>query len=110
MTLTGNQTALTLSHLYSISEQGTATANNPFRQIQPNLFVNSGTVSVYGYNGATKPTALSGMVLNSTPTVVAGILPFDILPTYIAVVQVSGTSTEVVITDAGIVTDLGVIS
>lgn len=65
-------------------------------QRYPNLFINSGTVDVYGSNSATQPTSLSSMVLNDENTGVSGIVKFEIVPKWIAIVQNTGTTTELV--------------
>lgn len=79
-------------------------------QGEPNLWINSGTVNVYGSGSLTAPVALSGMTLNAENT---GVGPGHVLiamaPTYIALTQASGTSTEIVIYGIS-VTDLGAIA
>lgn len=82
------ETTLLLGRLYRTGPAGT--------QRNARLFINSGTVSVYGSDSATQPTALSQMTLNTENTGVSGIKEFGLVPKYIAIVQASGTTTELV--------------
>lgn len=74
------------------------------------LFINSGSVDVYGSNSSLTPTSLSQMVLPSVNTDVSGIESFFIVPNYIAITQNSGTTTDLSLSGIKIVRDLGAIS
>lgn len=105
MALKSFQTAIALNKLYRVSLDYDSAAD----QIKPSLFVNSGSVNVYGYNGATKPTQLSGMVLPTINENVSALFTFNVIPSYIAITQNSGTITELVLSGLEI-QDLGAIS
>lgn len=105
MTLKPFQTAIALNKLYRVSLD----YNSASDQIKPSLFVNSGNVNVYGYNGATKPTQLSGMVLPTINQNINTLFTFNMIPSYIAITQNSGTTTELVLSGLEI-QDLGAIS
>lgn len=82
------ETTLALSRLYRTGAAGS--------KAKARLFINSGTVSVYGSDSATQPASLAAMTLNTENTGVSGIVKFDVVPKYIAIVQESGTTTELV--------------
>jgi hypothetical protein len=108
MPLTHTQRTLNPGRLYraSIINRGN---QNLGESLSPYLFVNSGTVNIYSSGSATQPTALSQMTLRTEETGVSGSSPFGAVPKYIAIIQASGTSTE--ITSDGIeIQDLGAIS
>jgi len=89
------QTAISLNKLYKVNRK----AVNPgeAEQLRTSLYINSGKVNVYGYNGASEPSSLSDMTLNSENEGVFGTVPFSTIPTYIAVEQNDGTTTELVV-------------
>jgi hypothetical protein len=86
------QTAIELDKLYKVEGSGRGA-----EQISPNIWINSGSVDIYVSQSATEPAALSDMTLNSDDTAVSGTAEFKIIPNYIAVVQNSGISTEIVL-------------
>ena len=67
-------------------------------QLNPNIFINSGTVNIYGSNSKIQPTSVSDMTLNAENTAINGVVLFDVIPTWIAITQNSGTTTEIVLT------------
>lgn len=99
------QTEIQLSTLYKVQLSRFSVSNDV-----KSIFVNSGSVNIYAYDGATKPTALTDMVLSNTATNIAGETPLELVPTYIAVIQNSGTSTEIVLNGIDVLADLGAIS
>jgi len=105
MALKAYQTVLTLGKLYKVNKKGAPSGAG--EQIVPNLYVNSGSVDVYVHNGATQPAARANMVLEDTG--LTGVEAFEIIPTYISIIQNAGTTTELVVSGLE-VEDLGVIS
>lgn len=103
MALKEYQEELQLDTLYEVSKRGDAYGTE---QLAQSLSIDSGGVSVYGYNGATQPTSLAGMTLNTENVDVQGIVSFSLIPRYIYVTQTSGTTTELVATGLEI-KDLG---
>lgn len=100
MTLKTFQKQLSLDTLYKVNLDYHAAAD----QVQPNIFINSGTINIYAYNGATEPDYLNDMVLQSTSTNLSGLIPFSVIPTYIAITQNTGTSSEIISSGLEIVT------
>jgi hypothetical protein len=99
---------LTLGRLYKVGLK-VPTEKLYRRGEKASLYFKGGTVSVYGSDSNTEPTALSDMSLSAENTGVAGVQAFSYIPKYIAIVQASGTTTE--ITSFGIeFDDLGAIS
>lgn len=93
MALRPNQQALSLLKLYEISQ------DNKYAGQTARIFINSGTVDIYGSDSATEPISLATMTLNSVNTAVSGIDEFSqSLPRYIAIKQNGGTTTEIVVT------------
>jgi hypothetical protein len=90
------QQAISLNKLYKVNKKPVLSGES--EQLVTNLYVNSGNVDVYGYNGATEPSSLSDMVLNHENTEVYGTIPFFAIPSYIAIVQNEGTTTELILT------------
>ena len=105
MALLGGQQAASLDTLYQCEQ----VTSGLFGQKNSNIFINSGTVDVYHSNSATQPTALSDMVLSTDDTAIGGATEFNIVPKYIAIVQNTGTTTEIVLSSVKI-TSLGAIS
>ena len=101
------QTTIELDTLYEASKMVGITKID--EQLETNLFVNSGTVNVYGSNSGTQPVSIATMTLNSENTAVGGIVPFKVIPRWIAIVQNSGTTTELVTTGVRTI-DRGAIS
>lgn len=93
-----------LNHLYQItlplSYNGHQGAFKPF------LFINSGTVDVYGSSSLTQPTSLSNLVLEGDATAIEGYGIFELIPSYIVVKQNTGTTTEIILSGLE-VKDLG---
>lgn len=92
---------LSLGTLYKVGPIGP--------QGQTRLFVNSGTVNVYGSDSLTQPTAISEMTLNAENENVSGVLSFGVIPKWLAITQNSGTTTELVSYGVAVV-GLGAIS
>lgn len=105
MSLLNFQKEITIGNLYRVSRDDNACNAN---QINPSIYINSGSINVYSYNGATEPAARATMTLDSADTGITGNKFFEIIPTYISVVQNAGTSTEIVLSGVQI-KDLGAI-
>lgn len=105
MALQRFEKTLELDKLYRVSASAT-TANDEF---SPSIWINSGSVDIYVSDSATKPTALSEMTLSTSDTNISGKNIIQCLSTYLALVQNTGTSTEIVIGGVDI-QDLGAIS
>ena len=104
MALRPDQQALSLLKLYEISQE------NRYGGQTARIFINSGTVDIYGSDSATQPISLATMTLNTVNTGVSGIAEFsESLPRYIAIKQKTGTTTELVVTFLNAV-DKGAIS
>lgn len=84
-----------LNHLYSIVLPNSF--NSQQGAFKPYIFINSGTVDVYGNGGLAQPQSLSDLVLEDENTAVDGFDIFDLIPSYIVVKQNTGTSTEIVV-------------
>lgn len=92
MALESFQEQLQLNRLYE-SQVG---YNSAVDQIKPNLYINSGSVNIYGSNSATQPITISAMALPVINENVSGLFYFEIVPKYIAIIQHTGTTTEIV--------------
>lgn len=101
MTLLDGQNIVQLNTLYEVRSK--VGISNIDAQLGANLAVNSGSVDVYGSNSPTQPTALSEMTLEDLDTNISGITEFALLPRYIAFVQNTGTTTELVTTGLNVV-------
>ena len=99
MALKSYQTALALDTLYEVRKAKISADE----QRGPNLWINSGTVDVYGSNSATQPGALANMTLSTENTEVSGLVQFTAIPRYIAIVQNTGTTTELVASGVDVV-------
>ena len=100
-----DKTIIQLNHLYRILLPNTLACIN----YKPYIYINKGTVDVYGSGCLTQPTQLSDMTLEQENTAVDGFDTFDCIPEYVCVKQNTGESTEIVV--AGLkVTDLGELS
>jgi hypothetical protein len=107
MALKNYQQAISLDTLYECRLKGGVSGSE---QLKPNLYTDAGTVDVYGSNSATQPTALADMVLNTENTAVAaGITSFSIIPRWIAIVQNTDTTNELMLTGVE-ATEMGSIS
>lgn len=93
MVLKSYQKQINLDTLYEVSLNGAAASD----QLKQNIYVNSGAVDIYTSNSATAPTYLNDMVLDATSSNLSGIVPFLVIPNYIAIVQKSGTSAEIIL-------------
>ena len=89
------QNVISLNKLYRVTRKPVTTGES--EQMVPNLFIDEGSVDVYGYNGAVQPSALANMVLPNSCKNVSATAEFCIIPSYIAIVQNTGTSTELVL-------------
>lgn len=84
-----------LNHLYGVILPNTY--DGLTGAFKPYIYINSGTVDVYGSGCFTQPTSLSELTLEEENTAVDGFDTFDLIPTYIVVKQNAGTSTEIVV-------------
>lgn len=107
MALLDGQKTLALNTLYEI--QTLIGISNIESQLQANLSVNSGSIDVYGTNSATQPTTLAEMTVEDVDTNISGVTAFSVLPRYIAFVQNTGSTTELIATGLRI-TNRGAIS
>ena len=98
---------LLLNHLYKVIEDPSRPGVNYMQQ--PFLFINSGTVDVYGSNSETVPVSFATMTLNDENTAVKGVIGFSIIPTYIAIKQNVGDTTELTVRGTNFI-DMGAIS
>lgn len=92
MALEGNQRALSLNTLYKVDSMGDFSIE---RDISASLWIDSGSVDLYGSDSATAPTSISEMTLNTLDTNLDGKISIVALPNYIAIVQNTGTTTEI---------------
>ena len=107
MPLETNQEQIQLSTLYKVDAMS---KNDIQRDLNASIWIDSGSVDIYGSDSATQPASLAEMTLNANDTAVEGKRSFDSLTNYITVVQNTGTSTEVVISGVSVTDDLGAIS
>lgn len=78
----------------------------PLNQLLPSIEVVGGTVDVYGSHLLDAPTALSQMSVDADNPGVSGIVPFQVVPKYIAF---TGTATRITVNGMK-VEDRGVIA
>ena len=97
---------LLLNHLYKVIEDPSVPGINYMQQ--PHLFINSGTVDVYGSNSESVPANFAAMTLNDENTAVKGIIGFYVIPTYIAITQNTGSTTELTVRGTNFI-DMGVL-
>jgi hypothetical protein len=107
MTLENYQTALSLGNLYKISIGYTSHGGD---QKEPNLWINSGTIDLYTSNSATQPTSLADMTLATDDTNVSADKGITRVIKYIAIVQNTGTTTEIISSGIDVAPSLGPIS
>ena len=86
--------ALQLNTLYKVGVQVFFNNNSVF---YPYIYINSGSVDIYGSSGLQVPESISDMVLSSENTNISGHDSFCIVPTYIYITQNTGTTTEIVV-------------
>ena len=98
---------LELGHLYKVVQDSSKPQET--WMLNPNIYINSGTVNLYGSNTQGKPASIAAMTLNEENTAVGGCLGFGFIPLYLAITQASGTTTEIVFEGADFI-DMGVIS
>jgi len=89
-------TAIDLDKVYATNRKAGISEIKKYNAIK--LWINSGTVDVYGSDSETKPTALSQMTLNTENTAVGGHKAFNAVPAWIAIVQNTGTTTDMTVT------------
>jgi hypothetical protein len=95
MALVEGQTVVQLNKLYQANRDvGLPNIQN---QLAANVSVNDGSIDVYGSNSATQPSTLAEMPLNDGDTDLKGINEFNVIPKYVAFVQNTGTTTEIVL-------------
>jgi len=97
-----SKTALQLGHLYQV--EGETHANREV-YVAPHIYINTGTVNVYGSDSDTRPTSVTDMVMTNS-TAVGGFRVFATVPNYIVITQHSGTTTELLAVGL-VVKDLG---
>ena len=99
------QRALALSTLYKVTKKGGTSGSE---MLAPTIWVDTGSVDIYGHSGATQPAAIADMSLSADDTALEGTIKLSALPTYILVAQNTGITTELVATGIEI-EDLGVL-
>lgn len=105
MSLKNYQSQLTLGNLYQVIGKSVFSGSE---QLSPSIYIDSGSIDVYTYNGATQPASKAAMTLNNNDTNVSGLNKMQLVPTYIYVEQNAGTSAEIIVSGLN-VTDLGAI-
>lgn len=105
MALQRYEKLLEINTLYKTSASA-KTANDKFA---PSIWVNSGAINIYVSDSATKPTSLTEMTLSTSDSNISGKNIIQCLGTYMALIQNSGTSTEIIISGVDI-ESLGAIS
>jgi len=106
MAIESNQVSVNLNTLYKVDALSKGDIQ---RNINASVWVNSGSVDIYASDSATAPASLADMTLNTDDTNVAGKNQIVALSNYIAFVQNTGTSTEVILSGVSAV-DNGAIS
>jgi hypothetical protein len=96
-------TSLELNKLYKATGETQAEYQG---NLMPNIWINSGSINLYGSKSATQPTALADMTLNTEDTNLQGFVSLSAVADYIYLEQNSGTSTEIILTGVQ-VKDLG---
>lgn len=94
-----------LNHLYKLNLPNVLACLS----YKPYIYVNAGTVDVYGSGCLTQPTSLSEMTLEDENTAVDGFDIFECIPEYICVKQNTGETTEIVVAGLKVI-DLGELS
>lgn len=94
MALKTYQEEVNLSELYEVSLRGGVSGSE---QINPNIWIDSGSVDVYSSNSATQPASLLDMTLNSDDEGAEGLVALSTIPRFLAFVQNAGTSSEVIL-------------
>lgn len=94
MALDHNQQTLTLNTLYKVDALSESDIQ---RDLAASLWVNDGSVDLYGSDSATQPTSLAEMTLNAGDTGIEGKRQILTVCNYIAVVQNTGTTTEIIL-------------
>lgn len=89
-----NTETLVLGTLYEVVEYN-STDNKP---IADNISIKGGTVDLYSSNSQTQPTSLAEMNIDEYDTDIEGTVKIKIAPKYLALVQNTGTSTEITLT------------
>lgn len=107
MALETNQTAISLGTLYKVDAMS---KNDIQRDLNASIWINAGSVDIYGSDSATAPTTLADMTLNTDDTGVEGKRSFDTLTNYIAVVENTATVGEVILSGVAVTGDEGAIS
>ena len=96
------QKDVTLGHVYECE----LVKFGPLNQLLPSIEVVGGTVNVYGSHKLDKPASLAEMSLDADNPDVSGIVPFQVVPKYLAF---TGTATRVTINGMK-VEDMGAIA
>jgi len=101
-----NKQQLQIGRLYELS------IPNPFLNLgvyKPYIYINSGSIDIYGSDSNTQPLSLLNMASVASSTDIAGFSDFNIIPRYIAISQNIGSSTEIFISGISC-KDLGAIT
>jgi len=102
-----NKQAINLNTLYRIDYINSDLALGVF---SPSIFINGGIVNLGSSGSLTQPTLQTQMIVSAGDANVSGYCAFStILPTYIYITQVSGSTTEIVL-DGLQATALGALS
>lgn len=111
MTLYKFQKTLELNRLYQVIKKPSFSGDA--KQLNPSVWINSGSVDIRTSQSATQPSELSDMTLNTSETAVSGLKVVskstNTIPNYIAIVQNTGETTEIIASGLQII-DLGAIS
>lgn len=108
MALETYQKNLELGRLYEIKKLGGVFGSEC--GLYPRIWVNSGSIDIYGSDSATQPTATSLMTLDSSNTNINGYNSLSQgFNRYIAITQNEGTTTEIVSSGLEVI-DLGAIT
>lgn len=105
-----NEKVLALDNLYEVFEAKSTDkgSSNIRNQEGISLGIKGGGISIYASNSQTQPASLAEMTLATSDTDITGVVYINIAK-YIAIVQASGTVTEVIATNLEIKEDLGAI-
>lgn len=88
--------SLALKTLYKVSRRVGIANIKKYNSIK--MWINSGSVDIFGSDSETRPTSLSEMTLNPENSNVSGHDYFDAIPVYLAIRQNTGTTNEVIVT------------
>ena len=109
MTLRSYQRTVELNTLYEIAKLGGVSGAET---IEPFIWINSGAVDIRSSSTEADPNTLTlaDMTLNTENTNLSGHQPFYSFGNYIAIIQNTGTTTEITLSGVEIKQNLGAIS